>query len=60
MVEEALYDSAAVARVQHPDRVPIKLVKQMPEPDHPALRAIGEQTGVSGSVAVFGGATTIL
>jgi hypothetical protein len=39
---------AVAVGVQHPDRVRIKLVNQMPEPDHPELRAIAKQTGLIG------------
>jgi hypothetical protein len=39
---------AVAVGVQHPDRVRIKLVMQMPEPDHPELRAIAKRTGLIG------------
>jgi hypothetical protein len=39
---------AITVGVQHPDRVRIKVVDQIPQPDHPELRAIGIRTGLLG------------
>ena len=39
---------ALAVGVQRPDRVRIKVVNQLPQPDHPELLAIGRQTGLLG------------
>lgn len=39
---------AVAVSVHNPGRVRIKLVGQIPEPDHPELRAIANQTGLIG------------